>query len=93
MVGSHGNKSTSHAITWSYTGSPGLTVKIVLLKAGPKVSTLAASAPVGSSGKGSYTWLVPSTLASASDYSISVQSISQPAVKDVSNANFKIYWA
>ena len=49
-------KSTSHAITWSYTGTPGSTVKIVLLKAGAEVSTLAASAPIGSSGKGSYTW-------------------------------------
>ena len=86
-------KSTSHAITWSYTGTPGSTVKIVLLKAGAEVSTVAASAPIGSSGKGSYTWLVPSTLVSASDYTVSIQSISQPTVKDASNTNFKIYWA
>ena len=74
-------------------GSPGSTVKIVLLKGGTEVGTIAGSVPVGSSGKGSYSWFVPTTLVSGSDYKVSVQSISQPAVRDLSNANFKICWA
>ncbi len=86
-------KYTSHPVTWSYTGSPGSTVKIVLLKGGTEVSTLASSVSVGNSGKGSYSWFVPSTLVSGSDYRVSVQSLSQPAVKDLSNTDFKICWA
>jgi hypothetical protein len=85
-------KSTSHTITWSYVGSPGSTVKIVLLKGGTEVSTLSSSVPLGSGGKGSYSWIVPTTLLSGSDYKVSVQSISQPTIKDTSNANFIICW-
>jgi hypothetical protein len=32
-------------------------------------------------------------LVSGSDYKVSVQSISQPTIKDLSNANFNICWA
>ena len=86
-------KYTSHPVTWSCTGSPGSTVKIVLVKGGTEVSTLASSVSLGSGGKGSYSWFIPSTLVSGSDYRVSVQSISQPAIRDLSNANFKICWA
>ena len=86
-------KYTTHAITWSYTGNPGSTVKIVLLKGGTEAGTIAGSVPAGSNGKGSYSWFVPTTLLSGSDYKVSVQSISQPAVRDLSNADIKICWA
>jgi hypothetical protein len=86
-------KYTTHAITWSYAGSPGPTVKIVLLKGGTQISTIAGSVPVGSSGKGSYSWFVPTNLVSGSDYKVSVQSVSQPTIQDSGNANFKISWA
>jgi len=86
-------KYTSHPVTWSYSGSPGSTVKIVLLKGSTEVSTLASGVSVGSSGKGSYSWFVPSTLVSGSDYQIRVQSLSQSTIKDLSNAEFKICWA
>ena len=85
-------KYTTRTVTWSYTGSPGSSVKIDLLKGGTKVSTIAASVPVGSSGKGSYSWFVSTNLVSAGDYRISVQSTSQAAIKDTSNANFVISW-
>jgi hypothetical protein len=68
-------------------------VKIVLVKGSTEVSTLASSVSVGSNGKGSYSWVIPSTLVSGSDYRVSVQSISQPAIKDMSNTYFKICWA
>ena len=58
-----------------------------------EVSTIASSAPIGSSGKGSYSWFVPTTFVSGSDYKVSVQSVTQPNIKDSSNANFKISWA
>ena len=54
-------RGTSHTVTWSYTGSPGSTVKIMLLKAGAEVGTIIASTSIGSSGTGSYTWPISST--------------------------------
>ena len=45
----------------------------------------ASSVPTGSSGSGSYTWPISPTGTTGSDYKVSVQSISQPAVKDTSN--------
>jgi hypothetical protein len=85
-------KNTNHVITWSYTGTPGSTVKIVLLKGGVEVGTIASSVPIGSSGKGSYSWSVLPTLTSGNDYKFSVQSTSQTTIKDLSNANFIICW-
>ena len=81
-------RGTSHAVTWTYSGSCGPTVKIMLLKAGGEVGTIASSAPIGSVGLGSYTWNINPTGATGSDYRVSIQSISQPAGKDTSNSNF-----
>ena len=88
--GENWQRGTSHTITWSYTGSPGSTVKIVLLKAGTEIGTIAGSVPVGSNGKGSYSWQISSIGSSGSDYKVSVQSISQPAIKDASNNYFTL---
>jgi Tol biopolymer transport system component len=85
-------KYTWHNITWSYTGSPGSTVKIALLKGGTPVGTIADNIPIGSGGKGTYKWFVWTNLTSGSDYKVSVQSKSQPVINDLSNVNFKIYW-
>jgi hypothetical protein len=67
-------------------------VKIALLKGGTQVGTIADNVPVGSGGKGSYSWFVWTNLTSGSDYKVSVQSKSQPAISDLSNVNFRIYW-
>ena len=83
-------RGTSHKVNWSYTGSPGSTVKIVLLKAGAEVGTINASTSVGSGGLGSYTWAISPTGPTGSDYKVKVQSISRPAVNDMSNTNFNI---
>ena len=76
---------------WSYTGNPGSTVKITLLKAGAEVGTIITSTSIGSGGTGSYTWPISTTGGTGNDYKVSVQSISQPAIKDTSNANIIIY--
>ena len=83
-------RGTSHTLTWSYTGNPGSTVKIVLLKAGTEVGTITSSTPIGSSGKGSCTWLISSDGLTGSDFRVSVQSTSLPAIKDTSNNYFTI---
>jgi hypothetical protein len=65
-------------------------VKIVLLKAGTEVGTIASSVAVGSSGKGSFTWPIYPTGSTGSDYKVSVQSTSQPTVRDTSNTYFTL---
>ena len=83
-------RGTSHTVTWSYTGNPGSTVKITLLKAGAEVGTIITSTSIGSSGTGSYTWPISPTGGTGNDYKVSVQSISQPAIKDSSNNVFTL---
>ena len=84
-------RGTTQTITWNYTGSPGSSVKIVLLKAGTAVGTINASISIGSNGKGSYTWQPISTSRmTGNDFNINIQSISQPTIKDTSNRYFKI---
>jgi hypothetical protein len=85
-------KWTTRTITWIYSGSPGSTVDIDLIRGGQKVGTIADSVPIGTGGKGSYAWFISSDLLSDNDYRISIQSTSQPAVKDLNNANFIICW-
>jgi hypothetical protein len=65
-------------------------VKIVLLKGSTEVGTIATSVPLGSNGKGSYTWPIYSSGTTGSDYKVSVQSISQPTIKDTSNNYFTL---
>jgi hypothetical protein len=85
-------RGSTQTITWDYSGSPGSTVKIVLLKAGVNVGTITDSSPIGSGGKGSYSW--PISLSGSggtgSDYKISVQSISQSTIKDTSDNYFTL---
>ena len=88
--GENWQRGTCHPVTWSYTGTPGSSVKIVLLKAGSEVGTASASTSIGSGGKGSYTWCISSTRAPDNDYKISVQSVSQPTLQDTSTSNFAI---
>jgi hypothetical protein len=83
-------RGTSQTITWSYTGSPGSMVKIVLLKAGIEVGTIMDSTSAGSDGTGSSSWPIAPSGTTGSDYTISVQSISQPTIKDESNNYFTL---
>jgi hypothetical protein len=88
--GENWKRGTSQKINWTYTGSPGSTVKIVLLKAGTEVGTISASTSIGSGGTGSYTWAINPSGATGSDYKVKVQSVSQPAIYDTSNNNFNL---
>ena len=88
--GERWRRGTSQTISWNYAGSPGSTVKIVLLKGSVEVGTIADNRAIGSNGKGSYTWHISSSLASGSNYKISVRSKSQSTVKDTSNNYFTI---
>jgi uncharacterized repeat protein (TIGR03803 family) len=76
-------------IAWTYAGNPGSSVSIALLQAGSPVSTIASSTSVGSNGNGSYTWTIPGTQASGTNYEVQVSSTTISSCKATSN-NFTI---
>ena len=81
---------TQQLIQWNYTGSPGSTVKIELLKAGVLNSTISAGTSLGSAGSGSFTWDIPAGQVVASDYRVRVTDTSNADITDSSNANFAL---
>ena len=83
----------SYTISWTYTGMPGDTAKIVLLKNSVFFRTLNLGAPMGSSGSGSFVWKVPATLEPRSDYKIRIVSTSSTSVSDESDSNFSVIGA
>src|SRR5665647_1835129 len=83
-------RGKTYPITWSYAGSPGSSVSIVLLKGGTQVLTIASSTPIGSGGSGSYSWKIPSDKPIGKDYQVRIQSTSKPTIKDTGNNNFSI---
>jgi hypothetical protein len=83
-------RGTTQTISWSYTGDPGATVMIVLLKAGTQVGTIKDSTSTGASGSGSYSWSMGTSGMTGSDFKIKVLSVSQPTVSDASDTNFNI---
>jgi hypothetical protein len=62
-------RGSSHAITWSSTGSPGAHVKIQLLKAGKLLTTIVKSVLTTA---GTYTWKISATLAAANTYQVKI---------------------
>ena len=79
-------QGSSHAITWTSTGTIGANVAITLLKSGSVVSTLAAS----TANTGSFTWNIPAGQTLGTDYRVKVSSISVPSVYHISDADFSI---
>lgn len=77
------------AIQWSYTGTPGATVRIDLLD-GTLSTVLASSAAIGASGSGSWDWSIPNTLAAGSNYRIRLTVNDSSTVTDTSDATFAI---
>ena len=78
------------AIRWTYTGDPGASVKIDLLKGGVVNQTITSSASIGNNGSGSYGWTVPASQQAGSDYRIKVTSTSDASCTDTSDSNISI---
>ncbi len=82
---------TTKVIRWTYTGNPGTSVKIELLKGGVlKIPPIAFSASIGSGGNGSYTWHIPAFQTSGTDYKVRITSTTKSIYNDTSDANFAI---
>ena len=91
MAGRSWQRGTSQTSTWSYTGSPGPDVKIVLFKGGTEVDTIAGSVQIGSTGTGSCTGPFYPTGTTGSDYTVRIESISQPTITDTSDNSLHSY--
>lgn len=76
-------------MSWTYTGTPGTSVKIDVVKGMTIVKTL-TGIPVGSGGSGFYNVTIPASTPLGSDYKIRVMSASNPAIMDISDGPFTI---
>ncbi len=74
---------------WTYTGSPGTTVNIEVLKGAGTLTTL-TGIPIGSGGTGWYNVTIPGYTPLGSDYRIRVTSTSNPSCTDTSDGTFTI---
>jgi C1A family cysteine protease/transcriptional regulator CtsR len=81
---------STQIIRWTYTLNPGAYVKIELFKGGVLNRTISSSASIGTGGSGSYSWAIPSTQASGTDYRVKITSTTNAAYTDTSNADFTI---
>jgi len=88
--GTNWQLGTTRTITWSYTGNPGPSVKIELLRGTAVNRTINASTSIGSLGSGSYSWKIPDNQAAGTDYKVRITSTSTPACTDKSDTNFTI---
>ena len=79
-----------YGIQWQYTGNPGQTVKIELLKGGILNTVLTPSESIGTDGLGYYYWIVSPTQPIGDDYSLRISSTQDPAVNDTSDGLFSI---
>jgi hypothetical protein len=80
----------TYSIAWTYTGSPGVKVKIELLKNGVLNRILTSNALIGNGGTGSYKWKISRTQPTGNDYRIRITSTTNSSATDTSNANFSV---
>jgi hypothetical protein len=76
---------TQQTVRWTYTGAPGTSVSIALLKGGVVTSTLNSAASIGTGGSGSYTFTL-STSRTPGTTTRSVTSTTNTAYTDTSDA-------
>jgi len=76
-------------ITWTYTGTPGASVTIELLRGSTVLKTV-AGVPVGSGGSGSYNAMIPYSIPPGDEYRIRVTSSSNSAWNDTSDGPFTV---
>ncbi|MBZ5623759.1 MAG: S8 family serine peptidase, partial [Acidobacteriia bacterium] len=94
VVSPNGGESWSlgstHTIQWSYTGTPGTTVKVELLRNGSLHSTLGTSTSIGTNGTGSFIWTPSTSLPLDTTYTIRITSNQNSSYTASSDANFSL---
>ena len=86
--GQNWKRGSAQTVKWIYSGSPGSTVKIELLKGTTVNREINASTLIGSKGSGAYSWTIPSGQVPGADYTIRITS--NTGKTDMSNAAFTI---
>jgi len=88
-AGSSWEAGSSRTVSWRYTGAVGDNLGIKLMRSGVEIATIAAAAPAGTGGAGSFAWAIPAGLAPGTTYRVSVESVSVPAARG-SSGEFSI---
>ncbi|HNG94023.1 MAG TPA: Ser-Thr-rich GPI-anchored membrane family protein, partial [Acidobacteriota bacterium] len=82
--------NTRQTVRWTYSDNPGSAVKVELFKNGILRQVIAAAAPVGSNGSGSFDWDISSAELPGNDYTVKITSTSFSTISDVSNNTFSL---
>ncbi|MGD0154412.1 MAG: Ser-Thr-rich GPI-anchored membrane family protein, partial [Thermacetogeniaceae bacterium] len=82
--GEHWPKGQYYLISWKYTGNPGNSVKIELLKGGTLYNTITSGTLTGSNGNGYYSWHISIFQASGSNFQVRITSASNPYMTSTS---------
>ncbi len=82
-------QGSTQTLKWKYTGDPGSSVKIEVIK-GSAVRSIAPNTSIGSDGSGSFNFTFPFNAPLGSDYQIRVTSTSNATYTDTSDAPFSI---
>jgi alpha-tubulin suppressor-like RCC1 family protein/sugar lactone lactonase YvrE len=88
--GDNWSRGVTYAISWTYAGDPGASVRIELLKGGVLQLAITSSTPIGSNGTGSYSWSIPKNEWGGADYTIRITSTANSSFTDVSDGPFSI---
>jgi hypothetical protein len=81
-------KGSRQEIKWTYKTNAGKYLDVWLYKGGTGSRVLAERLPIGTAGKGSYNWIIPSDVPTGTDYSIYIET--DKGLSDVSDGNFTI---
>jgi 5-hydroxyisourate hydrolase-like protein (transthyretin family) len=84
--GNSWKRGSVYTITWTKSGSPGSYLKIELLKGGVVNRVIASS----TANDGSFSWTIPSTQTTGTDYKIRITSTTYSSITDSSNSNYAI---
>ncbi|OPZ43197.1 MAG: translocation protein TolB [Euryarchaeota archaeon ADurb.BinA087] len=87
--GERWKQGSTQTLKWNYTGDPGSSVKIEVLK-GTIVRVIAPNTSIGSDGSGSFNFTFPFSAPLGSDYLVRITSISNATCTDTSDAPFTI---
>jgi len=87
--GENWTQGSSQTIRWNYTGNPGSTVNISVVK-GTAIRVIAQNISIGAGGSGSFNFTFPYGTPLGSDYLVRITSTSNATCTDTSDAPFAI---
>ncbi len=87
--GENWTKGSTQTLRWNYTGNPGSTVSIEVVK-GTAIKVIAQNISIGADGSGSFNFTFPYSTPLGSDYLVRITSTSNATCTDTSDAPFAI---